>query len=192
MGVFAIGQLVGTRIRLFRRLLAGLWVLGAALGAAPAYAGSAPATTKVVVVTPLSFSKVQDLDFGSLIAGTTAGTAVIAPAGTRTVSGGVIGAASTFQPARFAGFGATGQTVVISVSANSYTLTRAGGTQTMSIDTFVIGSSPITTITTAPLGFTIASATGIFTFPLGATLRVSANQTPGVYSGTFSVILNYQ
>jgi Domain of unknown function (DUF4402) len=187
-----MGIVVGMRINLFRRLLAAVFALGAVMGATPALAGSAPATSKAVIVTPLSFLRVQDLDFGSLIAGGTAGTAVIAPGGTRTVSGGVIAAASTFQPARFAGDGAPGQTVLISMSANSYTLTRSGGTQTMTIDTFVIGSSPITTITTTPLSFTIASATGIFNFPLGATLRVGANQTPGVYTGTFTVILNYQ
>jgi Domain of unknown function (DUF4402) len=180
------------RINLFRRLWAALIAFGALMGATPALADSTPATAKAVIVRPLSFIKVQDLDFGSLIASGTAGTAVIAPGGTRTVTGGVLAAASTFQPARFAGDGAPGQTVTISVSANSYTLTRAGGTQTMTIDTFVIGSSPITTITTTPLGFTIGSATGIFNFPLGATLRVGANQTPGVYTGTFTVILNYQ
>ena len=39
--------------------------------------------------------------------------------------------------------------------------------------------------------FTIASALGNYNFPVGATLEVGANQTPGDYSGTFTITLNY-
>ena len=44
----------------------------------------------------------------------------------------------------------------------------------------------------SPLAFRIASSTGMFAFPLGATLRVGARQAPGIYTGTFSVVLEYQ
>jgi Domain of unknown function (DUF4402) len=96
------------------------------------------------------------------------------------------------QPSSFAGRGANNQSVQISLAANSIQLTRVGGTQKMTVDTFIIGSTPTAQLTTNPRVFTIASPTGIFTFPVGATLRVGANQAAGNYLGTFAITLVYQ
>lgn len=149
--------------------------------------------SEAVVVSPLSFFKVDDLVFGRIVPGTTAGTVVIAPNGTRTATGGVrLASGVPHQPAAFAGRGSFNQIVTISINATSRTLTRQGGTQTMVMDTFVIGSTPTTTLTTAPLAFRIANANGMFQFPVGARLRVGANQAPGIYAGTFTLTLNYQ
>jgi hypothetical protein len=62
----------------------------------------------------------------------------------------------------------------------------------MTFDTFVVSSNPVTTISTTPRQFRIASTNGMFQFAVGATLRVRANQQPGQYVGTFSVNVNYQ
>ena len=170
-------------------------MLCAALATLPSVAQAATRSAKadVTIVTPLSFIKDEDLDFGTMIRGTTAGTVVVPPSGARTVTGGVTLAPGAFGPSRFAGFGASGQTVQISVASNSITINRVGGGGSMTVDTFMIGSSPNpSAITTAPTSFTIGSANGIFNFALGATLRVGANQAPGDYNGTFTVILNYQ
>jgi hypothetical protein len=170
-------------------------MLCASAGLLPCAAQAATQNTKAdaTIVTPLSFIKDEDLDFGSVIRGTTAGTVVVPPTGARTVTGGVTLASSTFGPSRFAGFGSSGQTVQISVAANSITINRVGGGGSMTVDTFMIGSSPTwSAITTAPTSFTIGSSNGIFNFALGATLRVGASQAPGDYAGTFTVILNYQ
>ncbi len=145
-----------------------------------------------IVVQRLSFIKTQDLDFGQFAATNRAGTVTIAPNGTRTSTGGVVLAGRSGQPASFSGYGFPNQTVRISVSSATETVTRQGGTQTMRFDTFIIGSTPQAQITTQPLAFRIASANGMFAFPLGATLRVNANQAPGVYVGTFNVVLDYQ
>lgn len=148
---------------------------------------------EAVVVGALSFFKVDDIVFGSIIPGPTAGTVVLAPTGARTKTGGVkLATGATPQPASFAGRGANNQRVAISVTSNSVTLNRVGGGGTMTMDTFIIGSSPTAQLTTAPLAFRINSATGIFQFPVGATLRVKANQAPGKYTGTFAITLQYQ
>jgi hypothetical protein len=160
--------------------------------AVPARADTDNAETKAVVVAPLSFVNVQEIDFGAMLAGPTAGTVTISPAGVRTKTGGVTLTGGAPQAARFAGQGAFNQFVSISLTSNTYTMTRIGGTQTMTFSTFVIGSTPTAPITTTPRTFRIASPTGIFNFPLGATLNVAANQTPGSYKGQFTVILNYQ
>lgn len=148
------------------------------------------AEAKSIVLRQLSFFRVQDLDFGDIVPGATAGVIRILPDGTRTVTGGVQALGSTHQPARFAGMGSFNQQVLISVSANSIQLTGPGAPMTLS--QFEIGSSPTVILTTTPLRFRINSTNGQFNFPIGARLAVGANQAPGTYSGTFSITLNYQ
>jgi hypothetical protein len=160
--------------------------------AAPSDKATGSAGANVIVVTRLSFIKIADLDFGRLIPGTTAGTVIVATDGTRTATGGVKLASGPSQPARFAGYGQYNNTVAISINAPTRTMTRAGGTETMTFDTFVIGSTPEAVLSTAPLSFRIGATNGQFNFPVGATLRVKANQTPGLYTGTFTLTLEYQ
>lgn len=162
---------------------------------APAIAQRVGAVTEseAVVVSALSFFKVDDLVFGRIIPGSAPGTVVVAPDGTRTRTGGVrLATGPSVQPAAFAGRGSFNQRVAISVSNNSVTLNRIGGGGTMTMDTFIIGSTPTAALTTSPLAFRIATTSGIFQFPVGATLRVRANQAPGNYVGTFAVTLQYQ
>ncbi len=184
---------MGTRVLVRnQRLALSLTGLAASLLASPAHASARDADAKVIVVTPLSFIQADDLEFGTMLAGPTAGTVTVSPFGVRTKTGGVTLVSGLVQPATFAGYGSTNQFVTISLTSNTYLMTRVGGTQTMQFDTFVIGSNPLAQITTAPRTFRIVSATGLFRFPVGATLRVGANQTPGNYTGTFAITLNYQ
>lgn len=175
-----------------RDLKNGLFALLCALSSlCPGTAHAANADADVVVVQTLSFIKVDDLDFGSMLSGGTAGTVVVPPSGARTSTGGVTLTGTSFQPARFAGRGTVNQRVQISLNANAIQITRVSGTQTMTVDTFIIGSTPTAPLSTTPRTFTITSPTGIFNFPVGATLRVGANQVPGIYRGSFTVTLNY-
>jgi hypothetical protein len=180
-----------------RAIRTGLALASLVAVATPALAAGPPiissATTTATVVRPLTLVKITDLDFGNIIAGTTAGTVTVSAInGTRTRTGGTILPLDVGQPASFAGMGARGQRVSLRVSANTVTLTRVGGTQTMTMNTFTINSSPATTLTTTPRNFTIAAPTGVFNFNVGATLNVGANQTAGTYRGQFTVTLIYQ
>lgn len=163
-------------------------------GTNSAHAGPVVASgqARAVVVKKLSFIKTADLDFGRIVPGTAAGTITIRPDGSAVNAGGVRASGEGAHPATFAGYGSPNQLVVISLTRNSVQLRRAGGTETMRLETFVIGSTPQAQISTSPLVFRIASSTGMFAFPLGATLRVGARQAPGVYTGTFSLVLEYQ
>ncbi len=163
----------------------------------PALARGTPivvtAAAKAIIVAQLSFFKVDDLNFGKIIAGTTAGKVTVSPTGARTATGGAkLASGGSVTPASFVGKGTLGQTVTIIVNSNTSTLTRTGGTETMTMDTFVIGSTPTAILTSTPLAFRISGASGIFKFPVGATLNVKANQTPGTYVGTFTLTLVYQ
>jgi hypothetical protein len=171
------------------RVFAALALCASSVG----YASSGQAIGKAVIVSQLSFLSVEELEFGSILPSATAGTVVVAPNGARTKTGGVtLVGGSLVQPARFAGKGTFNQTVLISLSASSFTLTRVGGTQTMILNNIVIGSTPTAILTTSPRGFFIGNPTGIFNFPVGGTLNVNANQTPGDYRGNMTLILNYQ
>lgn len=162
-------------------------------GQALAQSASTPAQSNAVVVSMLSFFKVNDLVFGRIIPGAAAGSVVVAPTGVRTKTGGVnLASGPTPQPASFAGRGVFNQMVTISVGSNSVPLNRIGGGDSMTMDTFVIGSTPTVNLSTTPLGFRIGNSTGTFLFPVGATLRVKARQTPGSYVGSFTVTLDYQ
>jgi spore coat protein U-like protein len=170
------------------------WFVAGAIGAfaasSPAYADQAATDAQVAIVRPLEFINVENLNFGRVIRATTAGTVTIAPDGTRIKTGNVILIGTGFQPARFAGMGTNNQRVDISLGSNSIFVTGPGAP--MRVRDFVLGSTPTAVLTATPRRFRINSATGIFTFPVGATLEVGANQTPGTYSGTWSITLNYQ
>ena len=63
----------------------------------------------------------------------------------------------------------------------STVVTRVGGTETMTVDTFTIsGSANRNVVAKEP-----------FSFSVGGTLRVNANQAEGLYVGTFDVDLQY-
>lgn len=148
------------------------------------------ANAEITVVRPLSFVIDDNLDFGNIIRGTTAGTVVIAPNGVRTSTGGVILAnGGGHKAASFAGMGTNNQRVDVSLGANSIFIVGPG--LPMRVHTFVIGSTPTAVLTTTPRRFRINSPTGAFAFPIGATLDVAANQAPGRYTGTWSITLNY-
>ena len=155
----------------------------------PAFAATAPGNAEVTIVRPLSFVADDNIEFGNVIRGTTAGTVTIAPDGTRTATGGVTLANGGNKPASFAGMGTNNQRVDVSLGAASIMITGPGAA--MRVHTFVLGSTPTAVLTTTPQRFRISSSTGIFAFPVGATLDVGANQAAGQYSGTWSITLNY-
>ena len=66
------------------------------------HAAASQAKADAVVVTALSLIKDEDLEFGTMLAGPTAGEVVVPPAGPRTKTGGVTLVGNTFFPARFA------------------------------------------------------------------------------------------
>ena len=177
-----------------RMAFAAFYALGAALIGAPATAqdDTAAVDARTLVVTPLSFVKDTDLDFGQIIASGTAGTVTMDVDGNMTSTGGVTVAGGNPLPARFWGYGTFNQTLLINVDRNSYLLTREGGTETMRLDRVAIGSRPPIQIRTNPRRFRIANPDGFFSFTIVGRLRVGANQPSGIYRGEFTVTLEYE
>ena len=156
--------------------------------AAPAHAADMPGTTTATVVRPNSLVKTDDLDFGTIVSGTTGGTvSVNAVTGARTSTGGATTVGNDAQRAIFQG---TGGILLITVSGStSVTLTRAGGGGTPMTATLVRAAS------TSGGGIALLGATllpsGVQTYYIGGTLTVPANQPEGDYSGTFTLTVNY-
>ena len=148
------------------------------------------------MVSPGSIVKINDLDFGKIVARPTAGTVILNPAtNVCTVTGAILHIGGC-QAANFAGLGRRNFFVRITVSSPT-NLTGPG--QAMVMDTMTLDTSP--DLLFAPLGngtgnasrrYQIVSINGIYNFQVGGTLRVNANQAPGRYSGTFTVTAQYQ
>nr|WP_041383305.1 DUF4402 domain-containing protein [Sphingopyxis alaskensis] len=172
------------------RSLSALAMLIASAAAPPALAQSTTqAEAEAIVLRPLSFFKVNDLDFGDIIPSNSAGTVTIEPDGSRSRTGGVTLVGDGGAPARFAGLGSFNRQVDISLGSNAIWITGPG--TRMRVRTFEIGSTPTAILSTRPTRFRITSPLGNYNFPVGATLEVGANQAPGEYSGTFTITLNY-
>ena len=170
-----------------RRLFLPFVIAAALLGfAAPAGAvpvgAAVPATARGVITAPVSIVKTADLDFG-LLASAAAGTVVIDPnANSIAATGGVTLMGSQWNAAGFVGAaGGASVVVLIKLPNGSVTLTRQGGTETMTV----------TSLTLQGQNKRALAALQSFTFRVGGTLNVATNQAEGLYTGTFNVDIQY-
>lgn len=155
----------------------------AAAASAPALAAPVNATKdasgKALILIPLTVTKVQDLDFGSVIPSASSGSVNIpAAGGPRTPAGGVTLIASDpgFR-AIFAGAGSQGELVNIFLSPPPSVVDPSG-------DVMPIALSLETNMVT--IGKTRSFLVGV-----GGTISVGANQPDGIYTGTFTVLAQY-
>jgi hypothetical protein len=144
---------------------------------------TATATATGKIVAPLTITKVNDMNFGTVaVSSSTAGTVILAPAGTRSVTGGaqvvVTGGGGTAASFNITGEGTS--TYAITLPADG-TVTVISGANSMPVNTFT--SSPATTGTLS---------SGAQTVTVGATLEVAAGQATGTYtSAAFNVTVAY-
>ena len=167
-----------------------LGLLGALLLAASPVAAQGAATgeasASATIAGAIRITNTGDLAFGDVLPGASTGSVRVdvttgrTPIVTRTAAGGAQLAGSVYSAATFAlqQTGSWWPWVRVTLPSGPVTLTRAGGGATMTVDSFE----------------TNCNGTGIFSCPtmpftlyVGARLNVSANQMPGVYSGTFGV-----
>ena len=163
------------------RLLALIALACPAAARAAAVAATPPAKGSVSILLPSSFVKLLDMDFGMLTV-TTAGTAILdSNTGSVTTTGGVVLVGGRPHAAGFDAVSPSKTIVKVSLPNRPVTLTRVGGTETMTLDTWTINGATTRNVV----------AHQEFTFQVGGTLHVNANQVEGVYLGTFDVTINY-
>jgi len=125
----------------------------------------------------VTLNKNRDLAFGSMIAGTSAGTVSIATSGAVTSTGGVTLIPSTTSSAAFTlanPASGTNRFYFISLPGS---VTISSGSSTMTVNG--IANDP------PNIGAINAGTSRVIN--VGATLNVGANQASGVYTGTFTL-----
>lgn len=177
------------RDQIYSRVIACLIVVLAALTSAPAaYAQASNSDATAVTIGPMSVVKVADLNFGNLVAGTTAGTMTVNTAnGNVNVTGGVVRAGGGTSRANFIIYGPQNQIVRIRIPSTILINRDAGGAN-MRIDQMSVGNA------NRSLGTNVVgrlSTTGVFNLTVGGRLRVNADQQQGGYSGTFDMTVDY-
>ncbi len=170
--------------QVFKSLIAVATLTVAGLSASAQQTSTASSGVSATIITPISITKTQDMNFGNIAVSTSSGgTVVLAPAGTRTTTGGVTLPATTGSPAA-ASFTVSGQdnyTYAITLPSSAVTIDD-NASHTMDVTTFT--SNPSTTGTLS---------SGTQTLNVGATLTVGAAQAVGTYSADvpFDVTVNY-
>jgi hypothetical protein len=143
---------------------------------------SATANASGTIVTPIAITKTVDLNFGNIAVSATGGTVILAPAGTRTITGGVTLPANT-GTVTAAEFNVTGQSgYTYSITLPTTPTTVASGANTMTVDAFTSTPSSTGTLTG-----------GAEIIKVGATINVNGNQAAGTYTSAtpFTVTVNY-
>lgn len=166
---------------LFPAFSGPLLLCAAAAATAAPMAPDRNATGTVRIVAPAEVRKLQDLDFASLTV-TAAGTAIVDPnTDAMTTTGGVIHVAGTPYAALFEGISPIRGVVIVRIPRQPATLTRVGGTETMTVSNWTISGNARRTV----------AEQEPFNFKVGGTLYVNANQVEGTYVGTFAVEVQY-
>lgn len=139
---------------------------------------SAVAEASANIVGPISITKSVNMSFGNVaVSPTVAGTVVLAPASTRTQTGGVTlpVITGTVTAAKFTVSGESGTTYSITLPAS---VVLANGGNTMTVNSF--------TSTPTPTG---SLATGTEDIFVGGTLNVAAAQASGLYTNTSDLVV---
>ena len=160
----------------------------AARAGAQQNSSSREGSVAVSIVSAVSVAKSQDLVLGEFRPGDAPGTVEldVTPSrvsASRTASGGVALAGSTFSAAEFSVSAHTASPVHFAVVLPpSITIQRVGGGERMRVDGFRSNVHE-----SCPAG---ACAGSPYTLQVGATLHVEAGQRAGTYVGTFTVTVN--
>jgi hypothetical protein len=163
----------------------------AALSATPAAAQSVTASDQAeargVILQPLTLTRVQDLDFGTVIGSpTVAGTVTIdADTGSRSTTGGVTGVPSyPGDRGLFGGAGTADQDVVLTLNAPTVLVHQSSPTTLLTVGEIVLDNNNAMTRT--------IDSTSAFFVGVGGTFNVAANQPPGLYAAQFELTAEYQ
>jgi len=143
-------------------------------------------TASALLITPITIAKNIDMSFGNIaVSSTTSGTVILSPSGLRTTggAGGVTlpAATGTVTAADFTVSGQGGYTYTVTLPASASISDGSG--HSMTINSFTSSPSVTGTLSTG----------GTQPLTVGATLTLSAGQTPGSYTNAtaVAVTVNY-
>lgn len=136
-------------------------------------------TGRALILVPLTLTKVADLDFGTVISSSSSGTVTVAADGSgQSVTGGVTPLASSpAVRAQFAGAGTPNEQVSLFLAPPPSLKDGSGNSMPISMN---LESTSVT-----------IDSTRAFFVGVGGTVMVGANQPDGTYTGTFTVLAQY-
>jgi len=152
-----------------------------------AQAAGVPATTdsggKALILVPLTLTKINDLDFGTVVPSSVSGVVTInATTGARSFAGGVTGITTVAgNRAEFAGAGSPSQQVILALSPPAQLTSPAG--DTVDVLGLTLNGSAIRTIDPTTRAFFVG---------VGGSLLIGGDQPEGDYSADFSLTAIYQ
>ncbi|WP_260482953.1 DUF4402 domain-containing protein [Sphingomicrobium flavum] len=142
-------------------------------------------TARMTLIKPLSITKIKDLEFGTVaFDGVNGGSITIdpnAPAGSETIVTGGLVSYGDSHAAEFGGAAIRNIVVNIRYPRRDLTITRVGGTETLTVRDFTIEGNSKRRL----------AALEYFTFKIGGTLDVPAGTVEGEYEGNFEVFVQY-
>jgi hypothetical protein len=153
---------------------------------------NATATATANVVVPIAISSSRNLNFGRFAAGLAGGTVTVDNSGARlAATGGVILVAANSAPtnAKFDVTGDNDATYTIDAATGTSASLSDGLGHTMALA--ITGNLSAAADTAAVPATGTLSAAGAQSIYIGGTLTVGAAQTPGTYTGTVSVTVDY-
>jgi hypothetical protein len=178
---FPFKSVWGTKMR----LTLGIAAIAATFAAATPASAQVAADARGTILQPLTLSKTQDLDFGTVVASNTLGTVTInADTGVRTSTGGVTLVGNQGTRGLFIGAANPNSTVTLTVSPVTSLVNQSDNTQTIDVTNFVLDQSDLRI---RPMG-----SNSTFQVGVGATFNIKANQLQGLYRTTFQVTAQYQ
>lgn len=153
-------------------------------GEARAQASDGNGGASATIIQPLSVVKYDDLDFG-LVTVTGAGDASITidPDATPGSDVTTVGPVSVRDAtaARFGGATVKKTGIIVRVPKGDVTITRSGGTETLTIRDFTLEGDPRKQL----------DAGSTFDFRVGGTLDIPDGTIDGTYEGTFAIEVQY-
>jgi hypothetical protein len=171
----------GTRMR----ITTGIAALAATLAAAsPASAQAITGKAKGTVLQPLTMTKGADLDFGTIVSGTSAGVVRIEAneEGDRSVGGGVVAVLSDVgHSAFFTGAGPEGRVVNLTLT---YDDILVFGDEEIEVAEMFLDNGAVDK--EVEIG-----SSGAFTTYVGGQFNIAENQPAGVYTGSFKITAEY-
>ncbi len=159
--------------------------------ASPAFAQAATANAvaeaRGLVLERLTLTKVDDLDFGTVISSTAAGTVRIdADTGVRTVVGGVTPVpANNGKRGLFQGAGSVGQSYLLSMSRPAFLVSTTNTNALIAVSSLFFDNGNLSAARTIGLS-------GTFQVGVGGVFAIAANQPNGFYKADFTVTADYQ
>lgn len=140
----------------------------------------------IELVSAITVTENTAMNFGKIMIGSSLGTISIGTDGAITGTGGYVGISADSATPTQAIMDITGsanESVSLALENASITLTGSGiaSGETLTLGTFVLN----------PTGTTTLSATGTAAINIGGTVDFAASQKAGPYSGTNTLIVNY-